>query len=52
MKFYVIKFVKAPSYRKVFISVIQATDKRNAVIQLRRREGKNKIQVLEITQES
>lgn len=51
MKFYVIKFVKAPSYRKVFLSVIQATDKRSAVIQIRKREGKAKIQILEISQE-
>lgn len=51
MKFYVIKFVVAPTYRKVYMSVIQATDKRNAIIQLKKREGKKRIQVLEINQE-
>lgn len=51
MKFYVIKFVVAPTYRKVYMTVIQATDKRNAVIQLKKREGKKKVQILEISQE-
>lgn len=50
-KFFVVKFVKAPTYRKVYLSVIEATDKRQAVIKLRKREGKAKLQILEITQE-
>lgn len=47
MKTFTIRFVKAPSYRKVIQTVIRATDKRNAMAQLRKKEGaKNRLQVL------
>jgi hypothetical protein len=49
MNFYQIIFVKAPSYRKVLSEVVMADDKRAACIALRKKEGKNKIQILEIS---
>jgi hypothetical protein len=49
MIFYTIRFVKAPSYQKVFTAVIGAYDRRQALIVLKRKEGrKNKIQVLSV----
>jgi len=49
MRFYTIHFAVAPSYRKRFVTVIEAKDRRQAVILLNKKQSKGKrIQVLAV----
>jgi len=49
MRTFTVRYCTAPTYRKVFQTVIRASDKRQALAILRKNEGKKKtLQILAI----
>lgn len=50
MRIYVLHYCTAPTYRKVYMTTVQASDKRGAKLALLQKVGKKKkIQVLSIS---